>query len=44
MTRNPQQRRTPEEIRAGNRRLGLIMLAIAAAFFVGIFIRQSFFS
>jgi hypothetical protein len=43
MTRNLQQR-TPEEIRAGNRRLGLIMLAIAAAFFVGIFIKRSFFS
>lgn len=44
MTLNPQQRRTPEEIRAGNRRLGLIMLAIAAAFFVGIFVKRSFFS
>jgi hypothetical protein len=44
MTRNPLQRRTPEEIRAGNLRLGLIMLAIAAAFFVGIFVKRSFFS
>jgi hypothetical protein len=43
MTRNPQQRRTPEEIRAGNRRLGLIMLAIAAAFFVGIFHQAELF-
>ncbi|CAN0623674.1 hypothetical protein LIG30_2249 [Burkholderia sp. lig30] len=40
MTRNPQQRRTPDEIRAGNKRLGLIMLAIAAVFFVGVVIKQ----
>ncbi|MBR8107832.1 cytochrome oxidase small assembly protein, partial [Burkholderia multivorans] len=32
MTRNPQQRRTPEQIRAGNKRLGFILLAIAAVF------------
>jgi hypothetical protein len=44
MASNSQQRRTPEEIRAGNRRLGLIMFAIAAAFFVGIFVKRSFFS
>lgn len=40
MTRNPQQRRTPEQIRKGNKRLGLIMLAIAAVFFVGAMIKQ----
>jgi hypothetical protein len=44
MAPNPPKRRTPEQIRAGNLRLGLIMLAIAAAFFVGIFVKQSFFS
>jgi hypothetical protein len=44
MTRDLQQRRTPEQIRAGNLRLGLIMFAIAAAFFVGIVVKQSFFS
>ena len=33
MTRNPQERRTPEQIRAGNKRLGLILLAIVAVFF-----------
>jgi hypothetical protein len=44
MTRNPQQRRSPEEIRAGNVRLGLIMLAVAATFFVGIFVKRAFFS
>jgi hypothetical protein len=40
MTRNPQERRTPEQIRAGNKRLGLILLAIAAVFFLSIVIRQ----
>jgi hypothetical protein len=44
MIRNPQQRRTPEEIRAGNVRLGLILLAVVVAFYVGIFIKRSFFS
>jgi hypothetical protein len=43
MTLNPQKRRTPEEIRAGNLRLGLIMFAIAAVFFVGIFVKQWLF-
>ncbi|AJY18031.1 MULTISPECIES: cytochrome oxidase small assembly protein [Burkholderia] len=40
MTRNPQQRRTPEQIRAGNKRLGLILLVIVAVFFVGVVIKQ----
>ncbi|KWI52443.1 hypothetical protein WT72_01430 [Burkholderia pseudomultivorans] len=40
MNRNPQQRRTPEQIRAGNKRLGLILLVIAAVFFVGVVIKQ----
>lgn len=40
MTRNPQERRTPEQIRAGNKRLGLILLVIAAVFFVGVVIKQ----
>jgi Na+/melibiose symporter-like transporter len=44
MTQNPQERRTPEQIRASSVRLGLILLAIAAAFFVGIFIKQCYFA
>ena len=44
MTGNPQKRRTPEQIRAGNKRLGFILFAIAAVFFVGIFIKQCFFA
>jgi Na+/melibiose symporter-like transporter len=44
MTRNPQQRRSPEEIRAGSRRLGLILFAIAAAFFVAAIIKQAWFA
>ncbi|WP_240702191.1 cytochrome oxidase small assembly protein [Trinickia terrae] len=44
MTRNPQERRTPEQIRASSVRLGLILLAIAAVFFVGIFIKQCYFA
>jgi len=44
MTRNPQERRTPEQIRAGNRRLGLVMLAIAAVFFVSAILKQCWFS
>jgi hypothetical protein len=44
MTRNPQKRRTPDEIRAGNRRLGLILFTIAAAFFVGAVVKQLWFT
>jgi hypothetical protein len=40
MTRNSRKVRTPAEIRAGNRRLGLILLAIVAFFFVAIFVDQ----
>lgn len=40
MNRNPQERRTPEQIRAGNKRLGLTLLVIAAVFFVGVVIKQ----
>ena len=40
MAPNPQKRRTPEEIRAGNKRLGIIMMLIAAVFFLGIVVRQ----
>ncbi|WP_090547134.1 cytochrome oxidase small assembly protein [Paraburkholderia caballeronis] len=44
MTRNsPDRRRTPEQIRAASRRLGFIMLAIAAVFFVSIVVRQWLF-
>jgi hypothetical protein len=44
MTRNPQKSRTPEQIRAGNLRLGLILLAVVAAFFLGAVIKQVWFS
>ncbi|MEZ0603008.1 cytochrome oxidase small assembly protein [Paraburkholderia sp. IW21] len=44
MTRNPQERRTPEQIRAGNRRIGLVMLAIAAVFFASVIIKQWWFA
>ncbi|MCC8392090.1 cytochrome oxidase small assembly protein [Paraburkholderia sp. MMS20-SJTR3] len=44
MTRNPHERRTPEQIRAGNRRIGLVMLAIAAMFFASIVVKQCWFS
>ncbi|MBK1824441.1 cytochrome oxidase small assembly protein [Burkholderia cenocepacia] len=40
MTRNPPEKRTPEQIRAGNKRLGLTLLVIAAVFFVGVVIKQ----
>ncbi|AXL52622.1 membrane protein [Paraburkholderia caffeinilytica] len=44
MTRNPQERRTPEQIRAGNRRIGFVMLAIAAVFFASVIIKQCWFA
>jgi len=44
MTRNSQERRTPEQIRAGNKRIGLVMFAIAALFFIGIVVKQCWFS
>ncbi|WP_205984082.1 MULTISPECIES: cytochrome oxidase small assembly protein [unclassified Paraburkholderia] len=44
MTRNSQTRRTPEQIRAGNRRLGLILLLVAAAFFLGGVVKQVYFA
>jgi hypothetical protein len=37
---HPQKRRTPDEVRAGNLRLGLILLAIAAVFFLGFVLKQ----
>jgi hypothetical protein len=44
MTRNPPQRRSPEQLRAGNKRLGLILLAIVTVFFVGVVVKQWFLS
>ncbi|MDE1178938.1 cytochrome oxidase small assembly protein [Paraburkholderia sp.] len=44
MTRNPQKRRSPEQIRAGNKRLGLILLGVAAVFFLGAVFRQLWLS
>ncbi|SAL13900.1 cytochrome oxidase small assembly protein [Caballeronia humi] len=40
MTRNPQERRSPEQIRAGNKRLGLILLVIVAVFFAAAVVNQ----
>ena len=40
MTRNSPKERTPEEIRAGNKRIGLIMFAVAAAFFLAAVVDQ----
>jgi hypothetical protein len=44
MTRNSQERRTPEQIRAGNRRIGWVMFAIAAVFFASVIIKQWWFT
>jgi len=44
MTRHSDKRRTPEAIRAGNRRLGLILFAIVVAFFVAAIVKQGWFS
>jgi len=44
MARNPQERRTPEQIRAGNRRIGIVMFVIAAAFFASVIIHQKWFT
>jgi hypothetical protein len=44
MTRNPQERRTPEQVRAGNRRIGIVMFVIAAAFFASVISHQKWFS
>ena len=40
MTRNPQQRRSPKQIRASNKRLRLILLVAVAVFFVGVVLKQ----
>jgi hypothetical protein len=43
MTRDPQKRRTPEQIRAGNLRLGLVLLAVVAFFFLAAVVKQVYF-
>lgn len=40
MTRNTPKQRSPEGVRAGNKRLGLILLAVAAVFFAAVVIDQ----
>jgi hypothetical protein len=40
MIRNSQKRRTPADIRASNKRLGLILLVVVAFFFVAVVIDQ----
>jgi hypothetical protein len=44
MTRHPQERRSPEQIRAGNRRIGFVMFVIAAMFFAAVIIKQRWFT
>ncbi|MDE1142357.1 cytochrome oxidase small assembly protein [Paraburkholderia tropica] len=44
MTRNTDKRRTPEQIRAGNRRLGFVLLAVVAAFFLAGVVKQVYFA
>jgi hypothetical protein len=41
MTRNPEKRRTPAQVRAGNLRIALVLVAIVAVFFVGAVVKQS---
>jgi hypothetical protein len=43
MTRNPEKRRTPAQVRAGNLRLGFILLGIVAVFFLGAVLKQWLF-
>jgi hypothetical protein len=38
------KRRSPEEIRAGNLRLGLILLAVVAGFFLAAIVKQVYFA
>jgi hypothetical protein len=40
MNRNSQKQRTPAQVRAGNKRLGLILLAVAAVFFLAVVVDQ----
>jgi hypothetical protein len=40
MTRNSQNQRTPAQVRAGNKRLGLLLLAVAAVFFMAVVVDQ----
>ncbi|ACR30230.1 cytochrome oxidase small assembly protein [Burkholderia glumae] len=40
MSRHRSQARTPAQIRAGNRRLGLVLLAVVAAFFIAAVVNQ----
>ncbi|WP_220702136.1 cytochrome oxidase small assembly protein [Trinickia fusca] len=40
MNRNPQKRRTPEQIRAGNLRMALILIGIVVVFFMGAVVKQ----
>ncbi|MFC5429510.1 cytochrome oxidase small assembly protein [Paraburkholderia denitrificans] len=43
MNRNSQKKRTPGQIRAGNLRLGLILLAVVVVFFVSAIVKQVYF-
>ncbi|CAH2783729.1 MAG: hypothetical protein CBARDMAM_1706 [uncultured Caballeronia sp.] len=40
MTRNSQKQRTPEQIRASNKRLGLVLVIVAAAFCLAAIVDQ----
>jgi hypothetical protein len=40
MTLDPQKRRTPAQVRAGNLRLALILIGVVAVFFLGAVVKQ----
>ncbi|CAN7515070.1 cytochrome oxidase small assembly protein [Trinickia sp. LjRoot230] len=40
MTLEPQKRRSPAQVRAGNRRIAFILIGIVAAFFLGAVVKQ----
>ncbi|WP_415914581.1 cytochrome oxidase small assembly protein [Paraburkholderia sp. J41] len=40
----PPRRRTREQIRAGNRRIGLVLLVVVAGFFAAAIVHQVYFT
>lgn len=40
MTLDPQKRRSPAQVRAGNLRLALILIGVVAVFFLGAVVKQ----
>jgi hypothetical protein len=43
MTENQPQRRSPAQVRAANRRLGLILAAVVVLFFAALFAKEMIF-